>query len=128
MNITIYKQGQKAEFYIQRIGIYGGKPMKNPTANCFKVTDSQPLSFEFISAMQYKKVFTPYIGGTCVPYLRLRDFKKLVSSHLKNQPANSKIIEYLKGMNQADHLESNLKSQLKKVKQLRQALANQIFN
>lgn len=76
----------QADFYIQSKGNNAGKPMKEPSANCFLVlTDSSVLLPEYfyyvVLAVYNSGLFKKYLTGSVIPFLTQKDFHKALEAY-----------------------------------------------
>lgn len=78
MKICTYRQGIKANFYIQSKGNYAGRPLKNPIANCFAVQTNTPLAYQICYCLFKMRVYEPFIHGTAVPFITLKDVQNII--------------------------------------------------
>ena len=99
--------------------------MKKPTANCFAVRKAPDMAFEIIYALFIGGKFKPYIGGTCVPFIRINDVRKIVESGMRNY--DDSFSDHLIAIRKADAAELNLKKQLIHIDNLKVALSRKIF-
>ena len=78
-------KGQKASFYIARVGSLAGKPLKQPyTSNNSFVVISDTPERDYAKAMHLylKTDYYGYKHGTCQPAIRIRDIRKLLNNHV----------------------------------------------
>jgi hypothetical protein len=117
MTIKTYT-GQNANFYIQSKGLHAGRPLKNPIPNCFAVNTEVANAFEIVYSLWIAKAFQYYIGGTCVPFIRIGDLKNIVIPAIEN--AKNVDEKQLKAI---ELIEKNIEIMNKKIK-LMQELKN----
>ena len=69
-------------FYILRIGLNAGKPLKVPCANCFRFTCTSPESFEFYYWLAFGlwkgRVYRPYLRGSVIEFVVKQDVVKVL--------------------------------------------------
>jgi hypothetical protein len=70
-----------ADFYVQSKGSDAGKPLKEPSANCFAViTDNSRLLPDYfyymVLAAWQQGTFRPYLRGSVIPFLTIDNFNK----------------------------------------------------
>ncbi|WP_020531413.1 DUF6943 family protein [Flexithrix dorotheae] len=78
-------QTWSADFYIQSKGENAGKPMWDPSANCFGIiTDPEillPKYFYYLVLAAYNRgAFKPFIKGSVIPYITIEDFCQAISN------------------------------------------------
>ena len=72
-----------ADFYVQSKGDNAGRPLKEPSTNCFAVfTDHSRLLPEYfyymVMAAWQQGVFRPYLLGSVIPFLSIESFKRAI--------------------------------------------------
>ena len=69
------------DFYVQTVGTGAGRPMLEPSANCWAVYTSGNLHgkyFYYVVLNAFNQgVFSNYLRGTAIPYLTMDDFYTL---------------------------------------------------
>ncbi|UZR99631.1 DUF6943 family protein [Chondrinema litorale] len=78
----------QADFYIQSKGVNAGKPMREPSANCFIVlTDRSQLLPDYFYYMVLAAfntgIFRKYLSGSVIPFLTQKDFSKALLEYYK---------------------------------------------
>ena len=124
---------EKNCFYILCKGLNSGKPLKAPCLNCFAViahneADLQALYWLTFALWKGRK-YEIYLTGSVIPFLRVTDFRKLISEHFVQATAN--IVELqktVKALQLVEEREKQLAANLKTVKQLKVAYAYSLFN
>lgn len=70
-------------FFVLNKGENSGKPLHEPCPNCFVVHADDAFTKDFLFwlswGMWQSKLFHPYLYGSVIPYIRITDFKKLLS-------------------------------------------------
>jgi hypothetical protein len=80
---TFQTDSQKSDFqlFILSKGLNSGKPLDDPCPNCFVLVCESLEELQFYKSVAYmlwkKQVFTPYLSGSVVPFIRINDFKKV---------------------------------------------------
>lgn len=80
--VSTHNKSFKADFFVQSKGNNAGKPMKQPTANCFDVvvTETEILLPEYLYYVVYAAysagAFKKHIRGSVVPFITIEDFNK----------------------------------------------------
>lgn len=72
-------KGQKASFYIARVG-HVGKPMRSSytSNNSFAVVDAKEEDYELVLIAYELGMFKKITYGSCQQYARIRDVRKVV--------------------------------------------------
>lgn len=67
-------------------GNNAGKPLREPCPNCFviraKDTAEKELLFSLLTALWLGRCFTVHIGGSVIPFLKIRDFQQVLNEGL----------------------------------------------
>lgn len=124
MTIKQYN-GQQANFYIQCKGEHSGKPLKKPIPNCFAVFTDIENAYEIAYAAYVSKVYTQYIKGSVIPFIRVSDAKEVLSHF------NAKINNYkrsnLDKIKQIDIAILKVKKQLELLEQSKIVVARSLI-
>ena len=120
-------------FYILCKGQNSGKPLKAPCPNCFKVIAKNETDLEVLFWLSFAlwkgRKFEIYLTGSVIPFLRVTDFRKIISEHyelaIENPTELHKTVKYLQLV---EEKEQQLTNNLKLVKQLKVAYAHSYFN
>jgi len=123
MTIKTYN-GQKADFYIQAKGLHAGRPMKNPIPNCFAVNTEVENAFEVVSSLWIGQSFKYYIGGSCCPFIRIGDVKRIVIPAIESSYQVE--TKQLKTIELIDKNIEILEKKIKLMQELKQATAKSI--
>ena len=105
----------------------------HPCPNCFKIEAENKEFKETLYWVAYalwrSKAFHPYLIGSVIPFIRIGDFKQVISEKLevvKVHPAEfTRTIEKLRFI---EIQENQLKKNLKLVQELKQAYVYRFFN
>lgn len=112
IEIRVYKEGVKADFYIQSHGDKNaGRPLKEPTRNCFAVKTDIPCAYDIIYVLWKGKMFNNLIIGSVIPFIRLCDIKPVLREYFLKQYCSKKI-------NAINQIANLIEEQNKKVKLL----------
>jgi hypothetical protein len=123
--LTTYREGMKATFYIQTKGNNSGRPLRKPIANCVCVETSNPHLFEIIFAMYKGRLFHPQIGGSVIPFIRIRELKEVIDAGLsKYDPKHN---EKLKSIESIEKLLASLHEKLRLYNQLQVYICREIL-
>ena len=109
--ITTYSADQVRSpfaFFILNKGMNSGKPLEHPCPNCFTFNaDDQPekdLYYWICFGLWQSKTFHPYLNGSVIPFIHLRDLHQVInqaSEKAQASPENKqKIVEALKILDQ----------------------------
>ena len=102
MNIITYNpkrpQEYKYAFYVLSKGIYSGRPMKMPCANCFIVIANSEAEkkklINYVYLLWKTRVFENYLIGSVIVFLRISDFKKVLFDTLNDKTINHENIMF----------------------------------
>jgi hypothetical protein len=96
-------------FYIQSVGNNAGRPLLKPIANCWEIKTYRNVDYEILYLIFESRILEPFIGGSVIPFITLRDYKNIIRPILANAiHENLQIIEkYL----QIRKIENNIKRQ-----------------
>lgn len=123
--LTTYREGMKATFYIQTKGMNSGKPLRTPIANCVCVHTSIPNLFEIVFALYKGKLFYPHIGGSVIPFIRIRELKEVIDAGLRKY--DPKHNEKLKSIESIELLLASLSEKLRLYNQMQVYLCREIL-
>ena len=139
MQTFIVKSGKENEtiskphFFVLNKGKNSGKPLLLPCPNCFKV-EAENEEFKetlyWVSfALWRSKAFHPFLIGTAIPFIRINDFKKVLSCKQEIVTANpvefAQVIEKLKFI---ELKEKQFKQNLQLMQELKRAYVHKYFN
>lgn len=114
--------------FIQSKGMHAGRPMRTPKANCWIIETNVIFTFEILSVLWISKIYDVHIGGSVIPFLRLHDFKKIVTPFLK--AAVNYQIDFEKHLNtiyNIDLLIATSKQRLKLIESLKITTAMEVL-
>jgi hypothetical protein len=123
--LTTYREGMKATFYIQTKGNNSGKPLKKPIPNCVCVQTSITNLYEIVFALYKGKLFYPHIGGSVIPFIRIRQLKEVIDAGLSNYDPKHK--EKLKSIESIEKLLASLHEKLRLYNQLQVYICREIL-
>lgn len=134
--ITAGRQAEKIakfRFYILNKGMNSGKPLKTPCPNCFVVIARNEADLDTLYWLSFAlwkgKKFEIFLTGSVIPFLRVTDFRNVISEHLVQaieKPAD--LQKTVKALQQVEQHEQALANNLKLVKQLKIAYAHSFFS
>ncbi len=130
-NFRLKSYNQKEEisnphFFILNKGNNSGKPLVSPCPNCltiqFTSTEDKEQAYWLIFCLWQSKTFYPYLRGSVIPFIILRDMKNCIQSALDKSDRNpeqfKKMVATFQSMNQLENqYRQNLKT-IEKAKQL----------
>jgi len=132
-SFTRIDENRKPYFYVLNKGMNSGKPLLLPCPNCFKI---EAENEEFTDTLYWvsfalwrSKAFHPFLIGTAIPFIRINDFKKVLSCKLEIVTANpvefAQVIEKLKFI---ELKEKQFKQNLQLMQELKRAYVHKYFN
>lgn len=77
------KEGENV-FYIQSHGFNAGKPLKKPILNSWEIETDFNNAFEVCFVVFNSKILNNYIRGSVIPFLSLREYKKIILPFISN--------------------------------------------
>jgi hypothetical protein len=85
-------QVHQFSFYVLSKGIYSGRPMKHPCANCFIVIAESEFEkrriVNYVYILWKSKAFEQLLIGSVILFLRITDFKKLLVNTINDKTLN----------------------------------------
>ncbi|HBB00097.1 MAG: hypothetical protein A2W86_00595 [Bacteroidetes bacterium GWD2_45_23] len=85
-------ENDKPHFYILNKGNNSGKPLVSPCPNCFVIQFSNNEDKEQVYWLLYSlwqsKAFYPFLRGSVIPFIVIRDVKECLSDGLEKVEAN----------------------------------------
>ena len=131
--LTARHETGKPHFYVLNKGLNSGKPLHLPCPNCF-IIQSENEEFKevlyWISfALWRTKAFHPFLIGSVIPFIRIGDYKQLITEKLEVVKANP--IKFTETINQLSFIEmkeKQLKENLKLILELKRAYVYSYFN
>jgi len=125
--IKCYSETQPVKpfsFYVLCKGYNSGKPLVNACPNCFLITCKSEVEKDFYFTLSYglwkSKSFHHYLTGSVIVFIRIDDFKSLVSLHGTRLEEYStgfiKSVSLVKGIEQR---EDQIRAQLKLLQELK---------
>ena len=117
----------KPHFFILNKGNNSGKPLIAPCPNCFIIQFQSEAEKEQIYWLSYSlwqsKAFYPFLRGSVIPFVILRDVKKCLWDGLEKMEANpalfQKAVEALRSM---EEMENKFKQNIKLVQDAKRML------
>ena len=115
-------------FFIQSHGYNAGRPLKNPIRNCWEVRTERSADFEILYIVFESKILIPFIGGSVIPFLRLEDYRNIISPILKNAIHENRIINahYLQIRKIEEHMQQQEKIKML-MQEMKKSLSHELF-
>lgn len=120
-----YREGKtitKAAFYILCKGKNAGKPLNEPSANCFVCEacnqEEKEMLYWICYALWKGKTCERDLIGSVIPYIRIQTMNKLIQVRLDQ--INPECPHFKKRMLLFRYLEQNMQKQLKMIEKLKQ--------
>ena len=112
------KEIRNPHFFILNKGNNSGKPLITPCPNCFVIQFQSEMEKEQIYWLLYSlwqsKAFYPYLRGSVIPFVVLRDVKECLADAMEKMDANpgqfQKAVEALRGL---EAMENKFRQNLK---------------
>ena len=118
-----------AHFFIQAKGLHAGRPLRNAIPNAFLVEVSSAEELEnwyWLTFMLYtSKQFQPHIGGSVIPFIRIKDVKTLL---MRNPARPAEIAKIAASLKEVEKLEKIFEFKLKTIRDLKVVLAHKAIN
>ncbi len=114
-------------FFILCKGNNSGKPLLSPCPNCFSIqfqfeADKEQV-YWLIFCLWQSKTFYPYLRGSVIPFIILRDMKNCIQSALDKSDRNpeqfKKMVATFQSMNQ---LENQYRQNIKTIEKAKQII------
>ena len=111
---------RKPHFFILNKGNNSGKPLTVPCPNCFVIQfqceENKEQVYWLLYSLWQSKAFYPYLRGSVIPFIVLRDIKECVADGLEKAEANptqfQKVVEALRSL---EEMEKKFRQNLKHV-------------
>lgn len=115
-------------FFIQSHGYNAGRPLKNPIRNCWEVRTERSADFEILYIIFESKILLPFVGGSVIPFIRLSDYKNIISPILKNAVHENRIINahYLQIRKIEEHMQQQDKIKML-MQEMKKSLSHELF-
>lgn len=125
-----YCQKSKIEnphFFILNKGNNSGKPLISPCPNCFVIqfqcVEEKEQVYWLLYSLWQSQAFYPYLRGSVIPFVVLRDVKQCISEGLEKAETNpaqfEKAVEALQSL---ETMENKFKQNLKLIQEAKQML------
>jgi len=127
------EENPKPHFWVLCKGMNSGKPLSMPCPNSFRVeteTEEMKESLYWVSFSLWRaKAFHPYLIGSVIPFIRIDDYKQLISEKLEVVTANpTEFAETVKQLRFIELKEKQFMQNLQLIRELKQAYVHQYFN
>ena len=118
---------EKPHFFILNKGNNSGKPLLSPCPNCFVIQFQSETEKEQLYWLMYSlwksKAFYPYLRGSVISFVILRDIKECIADGLEKMETNpgqfQKVVETLRSL---EEMEKKFIQNLKLVQDAKQML------
>jgi hypothetical protein len=126
-------ENQKPHFFALNKGLNSGKPLLLPCPNCFKIEaeneDFKEMLYWVSFALWKSKAFHPFLIGSVIPFIRIGDYKQLISEKLEIVKASPAIFtETIKKLQLIELKEKQFKENLRLIQELKRAYVYKYFN
>jgi hypothetical protein len=130
---TVNEEIRKPHFFALNKGMNSGKPLLFPCPNCFKIEAENEEFKEMLYWVSFtlwkSRAFHPYLIGSVIPFIRIGDYKQVLSEKLevvKINPTEFKsTVEKLRFI---EIKEKQLKENLRLIQELKRAYAQSYFS
>lgn len=123
--IKSYRSGvvfKMPHFFILNKGNNSGKPLLSPCPNCFVIQfqseEEKEQVYWLLYSLWQSKAFYPYLRGSVIPFVVLRDIKECLTDAMEKMEANlgqfKKTVEALRSL---EAMENKFKQNLKLIQQ-----------
>lgn len=117
----------KPHFFILNKGNNSGKPLSAPCPNCFVIqfqcTEEKEQVYWLLYSLWQSRAFYPYLRGSVIPFVVLRDMKKCIQEGLERAKGNSdqfqKAVEALRSL---EEMEKKFRQNIKLVQDAKRML------
>lgn len=100
----------KYSFFVLSKGLNSGKPLENPTANCFVIlcdNEEQQQKFYWLCyGLWQARAFHSYLCGSVIPFLRINDFRKIFAEEaalaIKHEPKHKRMVTNLQRLKELE--------------------------
>ena len=86
-------------FYVQSKGLWSGRPMTRPRPNSFIVTarnkEERLKLFNYVYILWKLERFNIELVGSVIPFLRIRDFKKILNETIQDPSLDHSKIRFV---------------------------------
>jgi hypothetical protein len=121
------KEIRNPHFFILNKGNNSGKPLVTPCPNCFVIQFQSEMEKEQIYWLLYSlwqsKAFYPYLRGSVIPFVVLRDVKECLADAMEKMEANpgqfQKAVEAIQSL---EAMENKFRQNLKLVQDAKRML------
>ncbi len=124
---------RKPHFFALNKGLNSGKPLLLPCPNCFKIEaeneDFKEVLYWVSFALWKSKAFHPFLIGSVIPFIRIGDYKQLISEKLEVVKASpAEFAETVKQLRFIEMKEKQFLQNLKLIQELKRAYVFKYFN
>ena len=127
------EENPKPHFWVLCKGMNSGKPLSMPCPNSFRVeteTEEMKESLYWVSFSLWRaKAFHPYLIGSVIPFIRIGDYKNLVSEKLEVVKASpAEFAETIKKLHFIELKEKQFLQNFNLMQELKKAYVYRYFN
>lgn len=124
---------KKPHFWVLCKGLNSGKPLSMPCPNSFKIEaeneEFKEVLYWVSFALWKAKAFHPYLIGSVIPFIRIGDYKQLISEKLEVVKLNPiEFAETVKKLQLIELKEKQFMQNLQLIRELKKAYVYQYFN
>ena len=132
-SFTRTNENTKPHFYALNKGMNSSKPLLLPCPNCFKIEaeneDFKETLYWVSFSLWRSKAFHSFLIGSVIPFIRINDYRQLVSEKAKVVSANpSEFAEVVKQLKFIELKEKQFFENLKLLQELKKAYVYRYFN
>jgi hypothetical protein len=127
------EESQKPHFFVLNKGLNSGKPLSGYCPNSFRIEaeneEFKEILYWVSFALWRAKAFHPYLIGSVIPFIRIRDYKQLISEKLEIVKTNpAEFSETVKQLRLIELKEKQFMQNLQLIRELKQAYVTKYFN
>lgn len=126
MKLITAKAHHSPSVFIQSKGLHAGRPLRHYIPNSFSLFSQDPVIFHKCFLIWKSKAYQEYIIGSVVPFVRLKDTKKILELYLS---ALDKVeVAHIQLVANIEDLIRIKEQQVIKLKQMQLVKAHQILS
>jgi hypothetical protein len=127
------EESRKPHFFVLNKGLNSGKPLSGYCPNSFRIEaeneEFKEVLYWVSFALWWAKVFHPYLIGSVIPFIRIGDYKQLISEKLEVVKASpAEFAETVKQLRLIELKEKQFMQNLQLIRELKQAYVYKYFN
>ena len=132
--IKTFKKGSNTAnfqlFFLSK-ELNSGKPLENPCPNCFVINCESQEQVKFYKCVGYalwkKQIYSPYLTGSVVPFIRIGDFRIVFSQGVKLAQKNQNFRKMIAQLQAFEQLESTYLKSLNLIQEAKKAIYFNMF-